>query len=385
MAKKYNDDFDDEQRAFSMPVVIMTAVVSGIILVILLIVFATNKTSNKNPMLNPYLKNDLDKTNSTDNAYARTGDEDYEDLYREGKLRAEDLDIWDMYGRDSSSDSSSSDSSEEPSEVSSDDETEDEASPSPSPSATSSPDKEDSESDEDELLDGVKENTINYANLQIIDNKMVYKLNGEKISHLGVMISADNGIVDFATLKANGIDFVMIKVGSRGYSSGVINADDNFLRNVKAASENGLAIGLYFSSRAITVNEAREEAEYCISQTYEYDIKYPIAFVFEGELVDAARTDILERDELTKVADAFLTEVRLQGKNAIVYGDEKFLLKDLDPKNLLREYDVFLNDQSLMPEYKYQFKLWRYSVNQSIPGIERGGDYIISFVDYAGR
>lgn len=378
-----DDDFNNSHRSFSMPVIVTTAVVSGIILVILLIVLATNNTtSGKNNLKNTQMKNKMNEEEMTvtpyDDMYG--GDRsDYEKLYKEGRLRADDLDIWNMYDgtrrtpqaiESADSDTASSDDN------SSSDETLATAEPSPSPTP---------EVEEDKLLDGVKENNIDFKNLQIVDNKMAYYQDGEKISKLGVMISQDNGVVDFKQLKDNGVDFVMIKVGQRGYDSGVIKPDANYERNIKAADEANMPMGLYFASRAVTTIEAGEEAQFCTSAAYDYSVKYPIAFLYEGELIDDARTDVLDKDDKAKIAEAFMKQVSFDGYVPILYGTEDYLLEQIEPKDILKNSDVMLNDQSLLPTYPYQFKMWRYITNQTIPGIEKGGDYIISFADYAGR
>lgn len=375
-----DDEFNNAHRSFSMPVIITTAIVSGVILVILLIVLATNNTnSGKNNLRNTQMKNKQNEDESMVvepvDSYSRIG-KDYEQLYKDGKLRAEDLDIWDMYGGSSSRYT--------PPEPSLTDESSEDVAPSPdasaSPEITPTPTPE-----EDTLLEGVKENTIDFTNIQIVDNKMAYYNAGEKASKLGVMINQDSGIVDFKMLQDNGVDFVMIKVGQRGYDSGVIKPDSNCERNIKAATEAKMPIGLYFCSRAVTTEEASEEAAYCTSAAYDGLVKYPIAFVYEGDLVDDARTDILDKEAKTKIVEAFVKKVVLEGYTPIIYGTEDYILNQIEPKNVLKNFDVMLNDQSLLPTYPYQFKMWRYVINQTIPGVERSGDYVISFVNYADR
>ena len=59
----------------------------------------------------------------------------------------------------------------------------------------------------------------------------------EKTSKLGVELSKSNGKVDFDWLKRNGIDFVMLKIGGRGYESGVISLDEQFTDYIEAAKK----------------------------------------------------------------------------------------------------------------------------------------------------
>ncbi|MCR4788365.1 MAG: hypothetical protein K5888_07255 [Lachnospiraceae bacterium] len=379
--RKYNDDdFNNEHHAFSFPVMVTTAIVSGVILVILLVVLATNKTnSGRYNRKNTQLLNQMQATpesGAVTEAYDN-GEKDIEKLYEEGKLRAEDLDIWDMYSDDPNGGIPNPDASEntpEPSATPG----EEEASPSPSHSPGSILEGY-------ELVDGINTNTVDFKALKLVDNKMSYSVNGRKVSQLGAMISADNGNIDFYTLKSNGVSFVMIKVGSRGYDSGIINEDVNFEQNIKGATEAGLGIGLYFESRAVNVREAIEEADFVASRAYDYRITYPVAYVFGGKIFDSTRTDSLSEKQLTEIADTFLAQVKLNGYTPILYGTGKFLLYDIDEKTLLRLYDVFLSDDDPVSEFPYQFKLWRYTSDVSIKGMEKPGDYVMSLVDYAGR
>ena len=261
--------------------------------------------------------------------------------------------------------------------------------------ATSSPDPDDATPspshspgsllDGYELVDGIKTNTVDFKALKVVDNKMSYSVNGQKVSQLGAMISSDNGNIDFTSLRSGGVSFVMIRVGSRGYDSGIINEDVNFEQNIKGATDAGLPVGLYFDSRATTVREAIEEADYCASKAYDYRITYPVAYVFGGRLFDSARTDSLSEKELTEIADTFLAQVKLNGYSPILYGTGDFLINQIDEKTLLTQYDVFLSDDNMVSDFPYQFKLWRYKSDVSIKGMDKPGDYVMSLVDYSGR
>ena len=376
-----NDDFNSEHHAFSGPVLLTIGLVSGAILVILLIVLASNNSmSGKRNFQNQTMLNKATPTpefmTAADVAAAYTdeyGNKDIERLYRDKKLRAEDFDFWNMYDNDkhfTPHDERADEEADRTEETPS-------LSPSPSPTPEGSP--------EPELLKNVELNKLDFTNIKSVNDQMGYYIDGNKISKLGVDISEENGVVDFGLLKANGVDFVMLRAGSRGYDSGLIKPDNEFEKNIKAASEEGLDIGVYFSSRAVTVEEATQEASFCVEHMEEYKVKYPVCFYFEGELFDSARTDTLEREDRTKMAEAFLSYVSNHGYTGALYGTQKYVLEDLVPDGILKKYDVALIDSNKIPEYPYQYKLWKYSGNEMIPGLEKPGAYIISFVDYAGR
>lgn len=377
----YTDENDNKRKKKKGPVFLSVLIGSIAVLAVLVIVFATNNSTTgsrnfqNNQMLNketsaPKNETALDVANGYTDA---NGNKDIEKLYKDKKLRAEDLDIWNMYSRDRKT----------PSNDNLLNENDNEENASATPSAT--PSSEPTPSIEDELIDGVKLNNVDYTNIKIIDDKLGYYVDGKDISKLGVEVSSDNGVVDFTALKNQGISFVMIKVGQRGYDSGVITEDPDFERNIKAASEASLGIGLYFSSRAVTVNEASDEAMFCLDKCTGYDVNYPIAFVFEGELLDSARTDILEKEDRTKIIDTFMKTISQGGETPILYGSKEFILDELEPEKLLKNYDVYLFDTDPMTDYPYQFKMWKYKNPVSITGMEKPGSYITSFADYSFR
>lgn len=132
-----------------------------------------------------------------------------------------------------------------------------------------------------EVNEDIPKNKYDYKNLTYDKPLMNYREDGKLVSKCGVDISANQGEVDFSKLKSAGCDFVMIKVGARGYSSGRIVTDANLEDNLKAAKKAGLDIGVYFCSQALNKSEAREEADELMDAISGYSIKYPIAFVME--------------------------------------------------------------------------------------------------------
>lgn len=381
----YNDDNQNNRNRNRLrgPVFLSVLIGSIAVLAILLVVLASNNsTSGKrnfenNQMLNPNVDNSKPETAlDVANAYTdANGNKDIEKLYRDNKLRAEDLDFWNMYSRDRSTPRNDN--------VINDENNEDNSNQTPEPSQT--PSAEPTSSPEDELIDGVKQNNLEYTNIRIVDDKLGYFVDGVEMSYLGVELSEDSGVVDFGMLKNQGIKFVMLKVGQRGYDSGVMTLDSNFERNIKAAEEAALEIGLYFSSRAVTVNEAAEEARFCLENMRGYNVKYPIAFVYEGQLFDSARTDILEKEDKTKIADTFMNTILSSGNTPILYGSKEYILEELVPEKLLKTYDVWLYDQDPMTTYPYQFKIWKYKNSITIPGVEKPSAYLVSFVNYSNR
>ena len=88
--------------------------------------------------------------------------------------------------------------------------------------------------------------------------------------------------IDWLAVKADGIDYAIIRAGFRGYGeSGSLNIDDKFQTNMQGAIAAGLKVGVYFFSQAITEEEAEEEAEYVLGLISEYNVSLPIVIDYE--------------------------------------------------------------------------------------------------------
>ena len=213
---------------------------------------------------------------------------------------------------------------------------------------------------------------------------MKYYENGKQVSYVGVDISKFQDYVDFVKVKKAGVDFVMLRVGTRGYGTGQLILDEYFNDNIKRATDAGLEVGVYFFSQAITKEEAIEEANMVIESLGDYRIGYPVAFDMELIENDTARTDILTKAEKTEIAKAFLDTVAAAGYKTIIYGNKEWLIKEIDMSKLTA-YDVWLSQAADIPDYPYKFAMWQYSFEGFVDGITGYVNMNISFVNYSEK
>ncbi len=371
---------EQDERGFSTPVIYTIVVVSALILIILACVLVSNSKKTSRNNLNSQRIDAVPTEAPDEEIEFAEGQKDIETLYREDKLRSEDLDFWNMYEK------------EEPV-------VEVEPTPTPKPTPTPTPTDEEKAADGKHIRvsykDGTQEwieideeltkHSYDFTKLKATNGKMVYYEGNKKISRLGVTLSAENGEVDFEDLKADGVDFVMLKVGARGYETGLITLDEAFVTNMQKAKEAGLKIGVYFCSQAVTVDEAVEEVEFISNQLIPYEITYPVAYRIEAVSYDAARTDILDKEKKTQMAETFLGEMEKAGHDVIIYADQNWLLTEVLTKELLDEYEIWLSDQSPVPKFPYRFQMWEYAQGETVLGVTGDISYTISFIDYSQR
>ena len=85
----------------------------------------------------------------------------------------------------------------------------------------------------------------------------------------GIDVSSHQGNIDWASVKAAGINFAIIRVGYRGSQTGALVEDSCFKKNIQGATANGINVGVYFFTQATTEAEAVEEASMAL--TYALD------------------------------------------------------------------------------------------------------------------
>lgn len=218
--------------------------------------------------------------------------------------------------------------------------------------------------------------------LKTRNGRKFYVEDSEITSLLGVDVSVHQDNIDWAKVKQAGIDFAMVRLGFRGYGTGEAQLDENYVQNIEGARAAGLDAGVYFFSQAVTVDEAIEEAQMVIDSLDGLDVNYPVVYDWEIIYDDSARTDNVPVDVLTDCCVAFCEAIEDAGYTPMIYQNKKTTMFKLDLERLT-DYDFWLAEYNSEPTYYYDFTMWQYTSEGSVPGIEGDVDLNISFKDYA--
>ena len=106
---------------------------------------------------------------------------------------------------------------------------------------------------------------------------------------VGIDVSEYQGNIDWSQA-AEGLDFVMVRVGYRSSETGEITEDACARYNLQEARDQGLLLGAYFFSTAVSEEEAVEEARWVCELLKGYPITY-MAFRLDHEGPFAAPRD----------------------------------------------------------------------------------------------
>lgn len=216
-------------------------------------------------------------------------------------------------------------------------------------------------------------------NLQVLENgRFQYLENGQVVSHMGIDVSKYQGSIDWEKVAADGVEFVFLRLGLRGYESGKLVEDETFQANIQGALAHGIKVGVYFFSQAVTEAEAVEEANFVLERIAPYQIDCPVVFDVEKVGSSTARMNQLTPQERTNVTIAFLDTIEAAGYKSMFYHNMETALLLLELERL-ENYDKWFAYYGEELYYPYAYGVWQYSEKGSVNGISGEVDMNIAF------
>ncbi len=218
--------------------------------------------------------------------------------------------------------------------------------------------------------------------IKSIDNKLYYfDANGVQTpATFGIDVSKYQANINWEQVKQAGVQFVIIRIGYRGYGSGTLVQDPMFEQHLTNARNAGLRVGVYFFSQAVNENEAREEAQACVYVLNKRGLDYPIYFDTEasGASNGGGRADGLGKADRTKCAIAFCEEIKALGYQPGVYASTLWFRNRVDLSQLTG-YSIW-NAHYNVASSPIACNMWQGSCTARISGYGGQIDVNISYV-----
>jgi len=216
----------------------------------------------------------------------------------------------------------------------------------------------------------------NYTHATKFDNSLILD---------GIDVSQWNQTIDWNKVKADGIDYVIIRIAGRGYGdSGRLYFDDNANDYIKGAKEAGLLIGGYYFSQAITEAEAIEEANHTKEILDRYnlaadDFDLPIfmdrEFMSDEDGPGRLNKANLTKDAETKIEKAFCDRLRELGFDSGLYANLLYLNNNTNGDSLVDSgYTVWEAQYNDVCDYAGKYSLWQYTSSGRVSGISTNTD-----------
>ncbi len=199
----------------------------------------------------------------------------------------------------------------------------------------------------------------------------------------GIDVSSHQKDIDWAKVAADGVEFAMLRVGYTGYGTGSINLDKYFHQNIQGAQANGIPVGVYYFSQAISVEEALKEVQLVLDNLSGYTLQCPV--VFDWETISGAdgRANDLDTQTLCDAANAFCGAVAAQGYTPMVYFNKKLATDHYDLTQI-SQYDfwyAYYQKEAEIPG-GYPYTMWQFTSSGKVNGIEGNVDLNAGYYRY---
>ena len=199
----------------------------------------------------------------------------------------------------------------------------------------------------------------NSSKLSFTDAYNTYKNDNNE---LGIDVSKWQGDIDFQKVKEAGATFVMIRLGVKLNSGEEPNLDSYFLQNIKNAKEAGLKVGVYLYSKALTTDEARNEANWVLNALGSEQLDLPV--VFDWEIWSGWNTYHLSFHDINEIAKSFINTIESHGYKGMLYGS-KFYLENFWDNTFDNIWLAHYTSKTSFEGYK----IWQFSNVGRIAGI----------------
>ena len=231
----------------------------------------------------------------------------------------------------------------------------------------------------------LKKNTYDIDKFVLAENgRMTYEKDDGEDCYCGIDVSEHNGEIDWEKVAADGIDFVYIRAGYRGYGSGKMVEDKYFVQNIEGAKAAGISVGVYYFTQAVNENEAIEEADFILEKITDYGVDIPVAI--DVEKIDdpeaGVRTAKLSKDEYTKNVRAFCRRIESRGYASLIYGNAKtftMLLNMSELEDKEKWFADYIGPNDTVPYFPYEFRIWQYDSTGSCDGVTGDVDMNLAF------
>lgn len=186
----------------------------------------------------------------------------------------------------------------------------------------------------------------------------------------GIDVSGNQGNIDFKTVKASGVDFVIIKAG---YSTSTVPTWETNFANAK---NNGLKVGAYWYSYAQTIDQGVDEAKAFIAALKGKQLDFPVYLdIEEKSQFDKGKAFC------TELVEAFCGELEKAGYYAGVYASTIPFTNFVD-ESVREKRPAWIADYRGECGYKGTYGIWQYDA-AAVPGVQYTCDRDWGCIDYS--
>ncbi len=189
----------------------------------------------------------------------------------------------------------------------------------------------------------------------------------------GIDVSVHNGAIDWKKVKADGVEFAILRAG---YGRVASQKDARFEENYAGAKAAGIPVGAYWYSYAMSEDEARLEADVFLSVIKGKQFEMPVYF----DLEEKKQFD-LGKEQVSAIMRAFLKKVESAGYFVGLYGSASSLTTHT-ADDIKSRYTIWLAHWCNQTNYTGAYGIWQHSEKGKVAGINGNVDLDIGYKDF---
>lgn len=190
----------------------------------------------------------------------------------------------------------------------------------------------------------------------------------------GIDVSHWQGVIDFAKVKASGIDFVILKAGGSDSST---YKDKMFETNYKNAIKAGLNVGAYYfvGKNFVSLDDGVADAKRFVKLLEGKKFSMPVC-------LDLEATANKDRIGATEASIAFCDYLEKSDYYVSIYASDVSGFRDRLDLNKLTAYDKWVARYGVSPSYCEIYGMYQYSSTGEVNGITGNVDMNYAYKDY---
>ena len=188
----------------------------------------------------------------------------------------------------------------------------------------------------------------------------------EKIQPIkAIDLSKYNIVTDYKTM-AKQIQYVIIRVGYRSSTTGIITEDKLFKTHIENCISNGVKnIGCYFYDQSINEEEAVEQADWVMNMIKPYTVSLPVYIDSEAMRNHNGRADNISKEQRTKNVIAFCKRIQELGHTVGIYASDSWFKSMLD-YDKIKDYHIWCARYSVNKPTISHYDIWQYGSEQFV-------------------
>ena len=192
----------------------------------------------------------------------------------------------------------------------------------------------------------------------------------------GIDVSVHNGSINWNQVKNDGVQFAILRAGYGREASQKDQRFEEYYANAKAV---GMPVGCYWYSYATGVEEAKIEAQVCLSIIKGKQFEYPVYFDLEEQKAFATG-----KENCSAMVRAFCGELEKAGYFAGLYMSRSPFNSYMED-DIRTKYALWLAEYGSQLNYSGTVGMWQKSSTGRISGISGNVDMNECYINYPER